>query len=133
MLCLSREKPRDCGLCTLITILYCIIWDNGNIYVTGGSFGSNTMSDYVTIRLDASNGNQIWLERYDYIQLNDAAANIKLSGTTVVVSGGSQISVSPDRWELATLKYDVSNGSLLNTRRSSGNATQGVDEVYDLP
>jgi len=106
--------------------------NNGNIYVTGGSFGSNTMSDYVTIRLDASNANQIWLERYDYTQLNDAAANIKLSGSTVVVSGGSQISASPDRWELATLTYNVSNGALLNTRRSSGNATEGVDEVYDL-
>ncbi len=28
MLCLSRETPRGCGLCPLITILYCIIWDN---------------------------------------------------------------------------------------------------------
>ncbi len=27
MLCLSRETPRAFRLCTLITILYCIIWD----------------------------------------------------------------------------------------------------------
>src|SRR5690554_2972797 len=44
-----------------------LIGDNlGNIYVTGSSYGEDTQSDYVTLRLNANNGNEIWKERYDY-------------------------------------------------------------------
>lgn len=106
--------------------------NNGSIFVTGGSFGNTTLADYITLRLNASNGNIIWTERYDYTQLNDLASKIQLSGNQVVVSGGSQISLTPNKYELATLAYDKSNGTLQDIRRSSGNATSGTDEIYDI-
>jgi subtilisin family serine protease len=106
--------------------------NNGSIFVTGGSFGSNTLSDYVTLRLNSSNGNIIWSQRYDYAQLNDLASKIQISGNQVVVSGGSQITLVPNRYELATLTYDKNSGALLSTRRSSGSATSGTDEIYDI-
>ncbi|MEX1192950.1 MAG: S8 family serine peptidase [Brumimicrobium sp.] len=104
--------------------------NNGNIFVTGSSFGANSTSDYVTLRFNAVNGDQLWETRYDYADLNDVPAKIELHGSQVYVSGGSQISTN--RWELATLIYSTSNGDQLNERRSQGNATQGIDEVYDL-
>jgi len=104
--------------------------NNGNIYVTGGSFGSSTLSDYVTICINSSNGNEIWVERYDFADLHDVASQIRLDGSSLYVSGGSQF--TPNKWELATLMYDTSTGTLLNEKRSSGSATNGVDEVYDL-
>ena len=121
----ASPLPQDAGTA--------IVGDNnGSIYVTGGSFGNNTMSDYVTLRLNSSNGNQVWEKRYDYTQLNDVASQIRFDGTNIYVSGGSQISVSPNKWELATIVYNASTGTELNVRRSNGNATSGVDEVYDL-
>lgn len=106
--------------------------NNGSIFVTGGSFGSNTLSDYVTLRLNTSNGTIVWAQRYDYAQLNDLASKIQISGNQVIVSGGSQITLVPNRYELATLIYDKNSGALLSTRRSSGSATSGTDEIYDI-
>lgn len=121
----ASPLPQDAGTA--------IVGDNnGSIYVTGGSFGNNTMSDYVTLRLNSSNGNQVWEKRYDYAQLNDVASQIRFDGTNIYVSGGSQVNVSPNKWELATIVYNASTGTELNVRRSNGNATSGVDEVYDL-
>ena len=110
-----------------------LIGDNlGNIYVTGSSYGEDTQSDYVTLRLNANNGNEIWKERYDYTELNDVPAKIILSDSfqNLYVSGASQ--VGANKWELATLFYNASNGNLTGERRSVGNATQGVNEINDL-
>lgn len=120
----GNPTPKDAG--TAIT------GDNdGNIYVTGTSFGqSSSLADYVTLRLDASNGSQLWESRYDYNELNDVPAKIKLEGDNLYVAGGSQATFN--KWELATVFYEASNGNQVHVRRSQGNATAGVDEVYDL-
>ncbi|MBW7868849.1 MAG: S8 family serine peptidase [Brumimicrobium sp.] len=115
--------PTDVG--TAIT------GDNeGSIFVTGSSFGTNTLADYVLLRLNVSNGNKIWEKRYDYSGLNEIPAKIDLKGDYLYVSGASQI--SPNKWELATLSYHASDGTLLGERRSVGNATEGVNEINDL-
>ncbi len=121
----ASPLPMDAGTA--------IIGDNdGSILVTGGSMGTNTMSDFVTIRLNASNGNEIWVERYDYDGFNDLAARIAITDGKVVVAGASQISASPDTWELATLTYAISDGDWLAEQRTTGSATDGVDEISDI-
>jgi len=104
--------------------------NNGSLYVTGSSFGTNTQADYVTIRLNSDNGNKIWEQRYDYAGLNEIPAKIIVKGNDLYVSGASQ--VSSNKWELATLFYKASNGTLLGARRSVGNATHGVNEITDI-
>jgi hypothetical protein len=104
--------------------------NNGSVYVTGGSFGATSNSDFITLGIASNNGAQLWEKRYDYAALQDVAAKIKYDGNNLFVSGGSQINFN--RWELATLTYNPLNGDQLYERRSQGNATQGVDEVYDL-
>jgi subtilisin family serine protease len=104
--------------------------NNGSVYVTGGSFGATSNSDFITLGIASNNGTQLWEKRYDYAALQDVAAKIKYDGNNLFVSGGSQINFN--RWELATLTYNPLNGDQLYEKRSQGNATQGVDEVYDL-
>ncbi|HRO76095.1 MAG TPA: S8 family serine peptidase, partial [Crocinitomicaceae bacterium] len=69
-------------------------------------------------------------ERYDYMALNDVPAKISLNSSNVYVAGASQKNAV--EWELATLSYTMSSGTLVNNVRSTGSAVQGVDEIKDI-
>nr|MDQ2987388.1 SBBP repeat-containing protein [Armatimonadota bacterium] len=76
----------------------------GNVYVTGSSYGPGTFYDYATIKYD-SNGNQVWLARYNGTgNGNDFASALTVDGAgNVYVTGGSQgVGPGPD---YATIKY----------------------------
>lgn len=73
----------------------------GNVYVTGGSYGSETSRDYVTIKYDA-NGKELWMARYNGPDNGDDGATalaIDASGN-VYVTGGSQ-------GDYATVRYNT--------------------------
>jgi subtilisin family serine protease len=107
--------------------------NNGSIYVTGTSTGTTTMTDYVTIKLNSNNGNQIWTARYDFAQLNEVPTKIRISGSNIFVTGGSQSTQTPNiKWELATVRYNSSNGNQISVGRTSGNSSSGIDEAHDL-
>ena len=47
-------------------IAYAIALDNvGNVYVTGTSYDNSTSNDYLTIKYNSSDGNQLWATRYN--------------------------------------------------------------------
>src|SRR5207245_295507 len=80
----------------------------GNVYVTGGSWGSGTDFDYATIKYD-SNGNQLWVARYNSGNGGDSATAIAVDGAgNVYVTGWS--SGGSTLIDYATIKYD-SNGN----------------------
>lgn len=106
--------------------------NSGYVYITGGSASASDLMDYITVKLNASDGSEEWTSRYDYTGLNDIAANISVSGSLVTVSGGSQVSGGPPEWEIATLNYNTSDGSVNSSNRSSGSAIEGVDEIMDM-
>ncbi|MBA3725498.1 MAG: SBBP repeat-containing protein [Armatimonadetes bacterium] len=90
----------------------------GNVYVTGRSEGAGTGPDYTTIKYD-SNGNQLWLRRYNgpgnasdaaYALAVDAAGNVHVTGLSY---GGGTAE------DYATIKYD-SNGNQLWVARYNG-------------
>ncbi|PWH81886.1 S8 family serine peptidase [Brumimicrobium oceani] len=102
------------------------------LFVTGSSAGNNTNSDYVVIKLEAGNGNEVWAQRYDYDGFDDVPAKIKVSNTQeIIVSGGSQISENPAVWEMATIQLEP-NGQFINDFRTGQSVTGGVSEVYDM-
>ncbi|MCI0472146.1 MAG: SBBP repeat-containing protein [Ignavibacteria bacterium] len=109
---------------------------SGNIYVTGASTGTGTGYDYVTIKYD-TDGNQQWLQRYDYLNLTEFPVAIALDGTgNVLVTGSSGTSANPD---YLTIKYNTAgtqewvkryNGSLNNADYSKAIAVDGFGNIY---
>jgi hypothetical protein len=93
---------------------------SGNVYVTGlNSSGSGTGDDYDTVKYD-TNGNQLWIARYDGPAGNDSARAIAVDGLgNVYVTGSSRGSGTES--DYATIKYDT-NGNQLWVARYDGPA-----------
>ncbi len=88
---------------------------DGNIYVTGESYGSGTRGDYATVKY-APNGDTLWVRRYtgpgSYTDQANALA-VDMSGN-VYVTGESFVSSGyPD---YATVKYDADGNELWAAR-----------------
>ena len=91
----------------------------GNVYVTGYSRGSGTLTDYATIKYD-TDGNQLWVARYNNAPVNgfdngralalDAAGNVYVTGSS---RGAGTFH------DYATVKYDP-NGNEVWVRRYNG-------------
>jgi hypothetical protein len=92
----------------------------GNVYVTGSSTGNGTGSDYTTIKYD-SDGNQLWVARYDgSANKGDQASVIALDGLGNIYVTGSSAGNGTET-DNATVKYD-SHGNQLWATRYSGPA-----------
>lgn len=112
----------------------------GNVYVGGGSNGTGTSRDFATIKYD-TNGNRLWLARYDgagttydYATAStaDGAGNVYVTGCSVCDGGFAK----PD---YMTIKYDASGNQLWASRYSGpynqnddaeALAVDGVGNVY---
>ncbi|TAK47943.1 MAG: T9SS type A sorting domain-containing protein [Saprospiraceae bacterium] len=102
-----------------------IIANSTRVYVCGTSKGSTTNMDYWALRLTASNGSIEWQKRYDYAGLDDIPANMAVDASGNVVLTGSS-AASALNWEVATVKYGSSNGSLLNENRVPNDGSLGL-------
>jgi uncharacterized delta-60 repeat protein len=91
--------------------------DNGNIYVTGKSYG--VLYDYATLKYD-NNGNQMWVARYNGpVNGWDYGRDVVVDQEgNVYVTGFSNRVVYGDR-DYATIKYD-SDGNQLWAARYNG-------------
>jgi hypothetical protein len=106
--------------------------ENGNVYVTGVSFGFPTAEqDYVTIKYD-SDGNELWASRYNGpIDNWDEPFAIKLDDPgNVYVTGRSNRSGIWFDFDYLTIKYG-NDGVEQWTARFNGGGNDW-DEAYDL-
>ncbi len=96
---------------------------DGNVYVTGGSFGVGTGLDYATIKYD-EHGNEVWVARYNgpgngFDQANaiavDCAGNVYVTGYSLGVGTGD---------DYTTIKYDAL-GNEIWVARYNGPASSG--------
>jgi hypothetical protein len=81
-----------------------VIDESGNVFVTGASGNTGTGDDYATIKYD-TNGNELWVKRYDgsasgddrgYFIAVDTSENIYVTGLSMGIETGS---------DFATVKY----------------------------
>ncbi len=94
---------------------------SGNVYVTGHGYGSDTGTDYATIKYN-TNGNQLWAKRYngpgDSEDNNDYAEAIAVDGSgNVYVTGTCWGSWTA--YDYATIKYSP-NGKQLWVKNYDG-------------
>ena len=97
--------------------------DGSTVFVTGGSAGSATFSDYATVAYDASSGTKRWVARYNGPADDvDAASSLGVSpdGSRVFVTGESY--GSTHTYDYATVAYDASSGTKRWVARYSGSA-----------
>src|SRR3972149_5627432 len=99
---------------------------NGNVYVTGWSYGSFSDVDYATIKYD-TNGNQLWVARYNYYYQDEAYALAVDAAGNVYVTGRSIDCCSGSGSGSATVKYDASGNQLwVATYNGPGNSDTPV-------
>jgi uncharacterized delta-60 repeat protein len=97
----------------------------GNVYVTGHSFNGQD-NDYITIKYDSSNGEELWVERYDN-NGDDEAADIAIdTAGNIYVTGRSQ---DGGDFDYFTIKYDSSRNMVWRVRYDN---TYGDDEARAL-
>lgn len=112
--------------------------NSGNVYVTGGSYGSGTVSDYATVKYN-SNGEEQWMVRYDgpgndWDEANALAID---SSGNVYITGFSYGSETEN--DYATVKYDQNgeeqwvtryNGSENSHDKGNALVIDGAGNVY---
>ena len=114
---------------------------DGNVYVTGYSFGVGTGWDYTTIKYD-ENGNELWVARYNGADefSGDFARKIAVdSAGNVYVTGESEENRSENNGDITTIKYDADgnelwvahyNGPGSDHDAASGLGIEGTGSVY---
>jgi hypothetical protein len=102
---------------------------SGNVYVTGGSMGSNTGVDYATIKYDSA-GQEQWVARYNGPgSLDDFANAIALDDLNNVYITGTSTSATR-HYDYATIKYNADGEEMWVSRYSGSGA--GDSEADDL-
>ena len=101
----------------------------GNVYVTGGGYGSESLQDYTTIKYDAG-GKELWIRSYN------GPANEYDIATSMAVDAAGNVYVtgyspgSPSNNDFATVKYDA-GGNELWVKRYNGSGN-GYDVAVAL-
>lgn len=96
--------------------------ENGNVYVTGVSEGSDHFGDYATIKYD-KDGNTKWERRYN------GPGNSIDHATAVSVDDAGNVYVTGQSWgmgtfqDYATIKYDANGNELWVARYNAGTNT----------
>lgn len=98
-----------------------IINSGGMVFVTGSSAGTGAGLDIVTIRYNPVNGDTIWVNRYNGINLDERALAITCDNGAVYVTGWS---FTPSR-DIITIKYDAATGTRLWVKTYNGTGNGG--------
>ncbi len=99
----------------------------GTVFVTGGSEGAGSGSDYATIACNAATGKQLWASHYNGPgNRDDAAFAVAVSpgGRTVFVTGNSYGTAATGE-DYATIAYNAATGTRLWLQRYNGPASRG--------
>ncbi|WP_181885134.1 SBBP repeat-containing protein [Pontibacter diazotrophicus] len=91
----------------------------GGVYVTGSSGGMDFITDYATVRYDATTGAQTWVQRYNGPAGSEEQATAMAVGNAGVIVTGSSLD---SEWssDYATVRYATSTGEQTWIQRLAG-------------
>jgi len=101
----------------------------GALFVTGLSTNSSYNRDYSTLRINAGTGAIVWTSIYNYSGYEDVPGAIDISGTAVIVTGGSGNNIVDA--DYATVRYRTSSGSQTSSSRTSSGGL-GFDQATSI-
>ena len=90
----------------------------GNVYISGTSQGAGTAADLTTVKYD-TNGNELWVQRYDGpVSGDDAAFDLVLDAAGNVYAAGWSDGTGAGifGWDFVTVAYDTNGGTLWERR-----------------
>jgi len=99
--------------------------NNGNVYVTGLSVGSNNNYGYATVKYNSS-GQEVWVKRYDGPSDDEANAITVDNSGNVYVTGEAWFSGT--NYDYFTIKYN-SDGNIIWSARYMGEGGSGDDKA----
>ena len=105
---------------------------SGNVYVTGSSSKTpSILSDYLTIKYD-SNGETLWLKRYDYLD-NDHGYCVTVDGSGCVYVTGDSFNPHsfPGAYDFLTIKYNAGGNQIWQKRYDGGDYDGGRGIAVD--
>jgi len=103
--------------------------DISAVYVTGFAFGGAATSyDYVTIKYNASDGNELWTKVYNsQFSLGDFARTLTVDNSgNVIVTGGSSVSSTINDSNFVTVKYSPQGNLLWAVSYNGGGQSNDV-------
>jgi hypothetical protein len=102
--------------------------DSSHIYIAGLSHNWTTLSDMLVLKYDLD-GNIEWSRKEDFFGLQDGAVKLIYHAGAVLVTGAVQY--NPTSWHYGTLKYDASDGSIVESH-VSGSSMSSIDTARDM-
>lgn len=102
-----------------------VLDENGNIYVTGNSWGIDF--DIMTIKYNTT-GSVLWQDRYDYANDYDKATDMTIDDSGYVYVTGRSVGNGTDR-DYILIKYNPNNGDTIWVRRYN-NSVNSYDGAY---
>ena len=91
---------------------------SGNVYVTGASYGVNTLTDIVTLKINGSNGAIIWTARYDFNSKYEGGSQVRLDSQGNVFVGGSSAQNNFNA-DFVAIKYNPTTGAQMQVKRQN--------------
>ena len=110
-----------------------LVDDQDNLYIGGYTSNIETGADYTVIKYNRSEGDTLWVGRYDSpVHLEDIAVCMALSETNhLYLSGSSESDTSANSEDFLTVRFNTDNGDTVWTRRYNGPG-EGSDKVYAI-
>ncbi|MFN0033177.1 MAG: S8 family serine peptidase [Flavobacteriales bacterium] len=103
--------------------------ENDGVYVAGSTTSVNTSSDYLALKLDEDDGEEVWAQTYDYSEDYDLGVRLKVNNETAYVTG-----VSGTSWtdtEITTVAFDRFTGSFIGVSNIP-NPSDFIDTPTDI-
>lgn len=111
-----------------------VVMNGTDVYAAGGALVNvSNMTDVLCVKYNSS-GTQQWATTWNNSSTNlqDAAANISISGSNIAIVAATQETLGAPKWKVATIRMNASTGSVVDSAISSGGSAVAFTEIKDI-